>query len=186
MTTLSTPVNFSPRGSRDGLSPIRAGVFETVSTAVAAVCDLLDAGFSKEQITVICSDKKLESPFREFEHQKLSGVHTEKAIVLGGIAGVILGAALALTGLMAMGRLDLFLTVVVVAGVGGMTGTFVGAMLTRGTEKELADFYDQSVIHGKILVSAEARGPSSEVQLDRASRILAQAGAVPIALPESE
>jgi len=167
-------------------SPYRAGVFETTGGAVEAVCDLLDAGFTKKQITVICSDKGRESPFHEFEHQKISGARTEWAVVCGALTGTALGTLLAITGVMSIGGLGTAATIVILAGVCGIPGAFVGAMLTRGTEKELADFYDQSVLHGRILVAAESHAPNSAEKLATAARILALAGATPIAIPESD
>ena len=45
------------------------------------------------------------------------------------------------------------------AGTGGVAGGLVGAMMTRGVEKEMANFYNQEVTAGKILVGAEDHGP---------------------------
>jgi hypothetical protein len=39
-------------------------------------------------------------------------------------------------------------------------------MLTRGTEKELADYYDQAVVGGQILVAVETEVPSRQRQAD--------------------
>src|SRR5512145_1958916 len=59
--------------------PVRAGVFPTLPGAEQAVRGLLAAGFSKEQITVICSDETKEKYFREFEHQESAGSNTPAA-----------------------------------------------------------------------------------------------------------
>jgi hypothetical protein len=70
------------------------------------------------------------------------------------------------------------------AGAGAATGGLVGAMLTRGLEKEDANYYDQALQLGKILVSVEADGPGHEERLSAAERVFAEAGAVPLALEE--
>ena len=46
---------------------------------------------------------------------------------------------------------------------GALVGGLVGAMTTRGIEKEIANYYDQAVVQGKILVAAEcmARWPTN-------------------------
>ena len=44
--------------------PIRVGVFENVEQADAAVSDLLAAGFTKEEITVICSARSCSGTSR--------------------------------------------------------------------------------------------------------------------------
>lgn len=165
--------------------PLRIGVFDSVGAVDDAVNHLLDAGFGVDQITVVCSDKAREKHFAAFEHQKISGAHTGGAVAAGGVVGGILGGLTALTGIFATGGLGLLATGAILAAGGGVTGTFVGAMLTRGVERELADYYDQAVVHGKFLVAAEARGPGSAEQLALASRILENAGAEPAALPEA-
>jgi hypothetical protein len=62
-------------------------------------------------------------------------------------------------------------------------------MMTRGVEKELANYYQQAVVQGEILVAAEAPqagggdlGP--QPSLEAAARILSNAGAKPLELPE--
>jgi hypothetical protein len=54
-------------------------------------------------------------------------------------------------------------------------------MMTRGVEKELANFYQQAVIEGQILVAAESAEPT---MLQKAGGVLAAAGAKPLELPE--
>jgi hypothetical protein len=168
--------------------PIRAGVFSTLRAAHAAVDHLLATGFSRNQVTVICSDETKERQFREFEHQQPAGANTPAAAAAGSAAGAAVGglaagaAAVGAAGV-AAGGLPL---VAVAAGLltGGMLGGFLGAMMTRGVEKEAANFYDQAVIAGKLLVTVEAHGDNAAAELARAERILAEAGAEPLPLPE--
>jgi hypothetical protein len=67
---------------------------------------------------------------------------------------------------------------------GGLVGSFLGAMLTRGLEKEAANYYDQAVQDGKLLVVVEDHGAGAADRLLKAECLLAAAGAEPVSLPE--
>jgi hypothetical protein len=67
---------------------------------------------------------------------------------------------------------------------GAVWGGFLGAMMTRGLEKEAADFYDQAVQAGKLLVTVEQTSPDQQPSLREAEQILAAAGAEPLPLTE--
>jgi hypothetical protein len=162
---------------------LEVGVFTTVEDARRAVNGLLAAGFPSDKITVVCSDQTKERYFREFEHQEPAGTFTPTASIAGGTIGALLGGATVIASAVATGSLALWAAGPITAWAGGVAGGLVGAMMTRGVEKELANFYQQAVLEGQILVAAEAsvsRGPS----LGEAARILAEAGAKPLALPE--
>jgi hypothetical protein len=157
-----------------------------VPAALRAVAGLLSAGFSREQITVVCSDEKQEREFRAFEHQQPAGSHTPAAMATGGslgaaIGGVAAGAAVGAAGI-ATGGLPLLIAGGAGLMTGGVLGSFLGAMMTRGVEKEAANFYDQAVTEGKLLVTVEIH--DNEGALARAEQILADAGALPLPLPE--
>jgi hypothetical protein len=76
----------------------------------------------------------------------------------------------------------------ITAWAGGIAGGLVGAMMTRGVEKELANFYQQAVVDGQILVAVEEHSNTQRnsnvnwPSLPSAARILADAGAKPILL----
>jgi hypothetical protein len=57
-------------------------------------------------------------------------------------------------------------------------------MMTRGVERELANFYDQAITAGKILVAVDTGDPPDLPRLNQAEKVLQEAGAEPIALPE--
>jgi hypothetical protein len=57
-------------------------------------------------------------------------------------------------------------------------------MMTRGVEKELANFYQQAVLNGQILVAAEDHSHDGGHRLATAASILADAGAQPLPLRE--
>ncbi len=66
--------------------------------------------------------------------------------------------------------------------VEALVGSFTGTMVARGFEKEIADFYEQAVQRGKILIAVEDHGPHSAERLAEAERILSSEGANPLPL----
>ena len=168
----------------DPEKPFRAGIFDTVAEAEEAVAALQAEGFSTEQITVVCSDELKERHFREFEHTEPAGTNTPAAAAVGSAVGAaVMGATTA-----TLGSLISLDAAAAMGGAGLWTGTifggFVGAMMSRGTENELANFYNQAVESGRILVAAECHGDDSEAKLARAAAILAEKGAEPLPLTE--
>jgi hypothetical protein len=163
---------------------LEAGVFTSIDDARQAVHALLDAGFAQQQITVVCSDETKERYFSEFDHQQPAGTHTPKATIAGGTIGAVLGGLTVIASALATGSLALWAAGPITAWAGGVAGGLVGAMMTRGVEKELANFYQQAVVNGQILVAAEEHGPDGRRKLAEAARILAAAGAVPLQMSQ--
>lgn len=163
--------------------PFRAGVFATVAGAEDAVNALLAAGFTPEHITVVCSDEVKERHFRQFEHVDPAGSNTPAAAAIGGAVGAAIGGLGTAAASIATG-----LDAAAISGIGlwsgGVVGGFIGAMMTRGTENELSDFYAQAVADGKVLVAAEAHGPDADAALATAAAIFAERGAEPLPLAE--
>lgn len=167
--------------------PLRVGVFGTVAEADRAVENLLAAGFTKDDITVVCSDQAVERHFEDYHKQEPAGTYTPATAVGGGAIGAVLGGLAAVAGGLATGGIGLLATAGIAAWAGGVAGGLVGAMMSRGVEKELADYYQQAVIDGDILVAVEVDEDSSSTprrDLARASQILADAGAKPLKLRE--
>jgi hypothetical protein len=168
-------------------TPLRAGVFATVQEADRAVHRLLDAGFTVEQITVLCSDVVKEKLFQDFEHQDVAGANVPAATVAGGTIGAILGGVTIILATAATGGAALLASGGLAAWTGGVVGALMGAMSTRGGEKELANFYNQAVLEGKLLVAVQDddQDPLRHRQrLTLAEQIITAAGAQPIALCE--
>jgi hypothetical protein len=164
--------------------PLEVGVFNSVDDARQAVHSLLDAGFTAEQITVVCSDETKERYFHEFDHQQPAGTHTTKAAIAGGTIGAVLGGLTVVASALATGSLALWAAGPITAWFGGVAGGLVGAMMTRGVEKQLANFYQQSVLNGQILVAAEDHGADSQRRLSKAAEVLAAAGALPLPMAD--
>jgi len=66
-----------------------------------------------------------------------------------------------------------------------MTGSFLGAMTSRGVDDEAADFYEQAVEKGKLLVVAEDHSEEANAKLRIAEEILSESGKKPAPLSDS-
>ena len=114
----------------------------------------------------------------------MHGAVPAKSIAAGGSVGAVAaGVGVALTAV-TVGPVMLWMASPVATLAGGVAGGFLGAMTSRGFEKELANFYQQAVADGKILVAAEDHGPHPEPRLAIAAQILTDVGAEPLPLPE--
>ena len=164
--------------------PLRAGVFATVAEADRAVDELLAAGFSKDQITVVCSTETVQKHFKTFDHQDPAGQHTPGYAMTGGAIGATLGGLVAVAGAVTVGGAALLVAGGLALWTGGVVGSLVGAMMSRGVEKELANFYDQEVTRGNILVAVEVKDPKQHALLVRADQIFAEHGTNSLPLNE--
>lgn len=166
--------------------PIRVGVFDSVANVRTAIKGLLDAGFTEDQITVVCSDEEKIAAFQKFEHQHPAGTSTPLLASAGGVIGATLSGLAAFGGAMAGGGDPgvVMASSGLATWTGGVLGGLVGAMMSRGIEKELANYYNQAVQDGKIIVAAEDLSEHPEQHLHQAEQILAAAGSEPVALPE--
>jgi hypothetical protein len=165
-------------------TPIRVGIFSNLDGADEAVENLIRAGFAEKHIVVICSDddthhERLEH-FRRTEPSTVSGA----SAVAGGAIGATLGGLAALTGAVATGGIGLLVGGAAAMWAGGIAGGLIGAMSSRGVQKEYADYYDQAVATGKVLVAVEYHGDDQQRRLVQAERALEEAGAEPLKLAE--
>lgn len=165
--------------------PVRVGVFNRLPAADQAVERLVKAGFDKQRITVICPTCSVDR-FSDVHREEPSGSHTPAAAAGGGAIGALLGGLVAVVGIAATGGIGLLAVGPLLLGAGGgaVAGGFVGAMLTRGIEDEAADFYDQALRKGQILVAVEddGQGPTA---LERADQIFTELGSEHVSLPSS-
>ncbi|MFH5803134.1 hypothetical protein [Alienimonas sp. DA493] len=181
---MSSPVEPSPAAASDSgeALPVRAALVPDVLAADRVVEQLQDAGFSVKEITVLCSDEVKEAHFRRFEHEDPAGDHAAEAATAGGVAGLLIAGAVAAVGA-ATGGLAV-IGAAAVAGAGGISGSLIGAMLTRGSEGELADFYDQAVREGQLLIGVEAHGRDAAARLKAAETIFEAEGVKSVSLSD--
>ncbi|MEX0726454.1 MAG: hypothetical protein WEB58_09915 [Planctomycetaceae bacterium] len=143
-------------------NPILFAVYDDVDTASAAVRDLREVGFTPQEISVLCSDEHRERLFSKYEHEDPAGSHADQAITGAAATALGLGGSAVAVGLLTSAGTAIFV-LGAFAGVAAIS-TFVSLMLTRGAEKELADYYDQAVLLGKILVGVETNDAARQKQ----------------------
>jgi hypothetical protein len=161
--------------------PFRVGTFDTVAQAERAVHSLLAAGFTKDQLAVICSDRSKEQFFANLPAPEVAGPHNSALVGAGAIGATVSGALLSATALATGGAALLAAGTVLVLTGGVLTGAFAADHFAGLT---LTDYYDQAVQRGKILVAVKIEGGEPAPRLAEAERILAAAGTDPVALTD--
>jgi len=151
----------------------RAEVFDTVARAEQAVRGLLAAGFTKDQITVVCPAK--------FQDQCLCTTPDSQGpegavetLAKGGAAGAALGG-LALAAMVLTGGLSVPVAALFVGG-SALAGGFSNLIVSRGYEVEAHDSIKQAIHDGRIVVGVDVLGDDSAARLAEAQRILESAG----------
>jgi len=169
------------------IRPVRVGVFDTVQEAEKVVAELLGVRSGKEQISVICSDQAVAAHFvaEGLHEEKPAGAEAPKRALVGGVIGSALGG-LAFVGLATASGIGVLAAGALLPAVigGGTAGSFVGAMSSRGVDPEAADFYDQSIERGKLLVVVEEHGKAAKQDLAVAEKVFAENGVIPIPLAD--
>lgn len=166
----------------DQTMPYRVGAFRTVEQADRALQDLRAAGYSDEELAVVCSSETKEKYFKNVDKPVPSRDYSSKAIGVGSVAGAIGGLALVAVTVATGGLAAPAVAGAAVMAGGALGGAFVGAMSVRGFEGELGAYYQQAVQSGWVLVVAEPNSDQAH-KWDVAERVLDKAGAeaVPLA-----
>ena len=134
---------------------IRAAVFHTTTKAHQAVNALKQAGFSNDEISVICSDEAKSKHFTELADEGTVGEKANKAMDIAGLSLLGLGGAAVLATLLTGGA-----AIFVIGAFSGIAagGTFAALMASRGLGSEATDYYEQAVQRGDLLVTAHVEG----------------------------
>jgi len=160
----------------------RAGAFDTVAQADGAIRRLLAAGFSKDQLAVICPARLKEHFLPEAPFTEAPTAGAADTLALGGALGATLGG-LALAATVVTGGVAGVMTAAVLVGGGAIAGGFSNLIVTKGYEQEVDDSYKQAVARGLMVVGVEIEGEDGAAWLEVAQHIFDEAGAV--ALPST-
>jgi len=163
--------------------PVRAGIFESVQQAEQAVSKLLAAGFRKDQLAVISSEEAIADHFVAEGLQDEQPADAPARAAVGGALGSALGA-LGAVGLATAAGVGIVATGGLLPAIlsGGIAGSFLGAMTSRGVDKDAADFFDHAVETGKLLVVVEDHSKEAARNLRVAEDIFSACGTAPIPL----
>jgi len=161
---------------------IHLAAFPDVPTADRAIERLRSAGFDRERISVICPERA-RPDIDPAEQQSGDDDRTVLPAVAGGSLGAVLGAVTAGVAIVATGGTALLAVGPLLGGTaaGAVTGTFISAMVSHGLEPDLADYYDQELQKGSILVAVE---DENEARLRRADQVFRESGAKPTVVPD--
>jgi hypothetical protein len=154
----------------------RAGAFDTVAQAERAIHRLLAAGFSHDQLAVICPAKFKGHFLPEAPQVEAPSADAGGAIAMGGALGATLGG-LALAATVITGGMAGVIAGVVLIGGGAIAGGFSNLIVSKGYEQEADDYYKQAIERGQIVVGVEVHGEGGAGQLAEAQHILDEAGA---------
>ncbi len=158
--------------------PCRVGFFSSKKQADQAVQDLQAAGFTKEELAVICPADRKNGASPSVPRAEPPGSHGAEALAEGGAIGAAIGGiALAATAI-ATGGAGLLPAVPVLVGGGAIAGGFSSLILSDGYGKGVGEYYLDAIHQGNIVVGVEVEGEESDARLAQAERILVDDGAV--------
>jgi len=144
------------------------GLFDSETTAEAAVSQLKQIGYGQNEITIVMKDRAAASEFaHDTGSRTMEGVGAGAAI--GGTIGAVLAGLLAIgsvtipgVGLVAAGPLAAMLAG---AGAGGIAGSLVGWLTSLGIPEDVAPYYEQGLTNGGVVVAVAAHaGDENRVQ----------------------
>lgn len=144
--------------------PEAVGVFDEFATLQAAVYDLMLAGFSRYDISVLAGHDALErkvgrhwwtaAEMEDDPDAPRSAFVSEEAIgeFEGGIVGgfVFLGSAIALTTLLTPAAT--VLGSIAALAVGALPGAAIGTLLARRVGRRHAEYYAEQIRHGGLIL----------------------------------
>lgn len=155
------------------------GIYQTRTQAERSVDDLLRAGFSNDDISVLLPDN--DRGTKDFAHEKntkapegtTAGVTTGGAI--GGTLGLLAGiGALAIPGVGPFIAAGPIMGALAGLGVGGAVGGMIGALVGMGIPEFEAKRYEGRIKEGGILLSVHC---DTSEEITRAKDLLKHTGA---------
>jgi hypothetical protein len=154
------------------------GIYTTANLAEAAVNQLMAAGFSGDDISVLMEDSNSS---RQFAHEKNTKVPegTTTGATAGGVIGGTLGllaglGALAIPGVGPLIAAGPIMGTLAGIGAGGTVGGLIGALVGVGIPEYEAKRYEGRIKDGGVLLSVHC---STSNEIDRAKEALKRTGA---------
>ena len=158
------------------------GIYANSTSAESAVDNLLAAGFSNDDVSVLMSDV---DGTKDFAHEKATKAPEGTAVgvttggVVGGTLGLLAGiGALAIPGVGPLIAAGPIMGALAGLGVGGAVGGLVGALVGMGIPEYEAKRYEGRVKDGGVLLSVHC---DTSDEISRAKQVLKETGAEDIA-----
>lgn len=157
------------------------GTYDNIQTAHSVANDLISAGYSRNDISLVANDAESEyAPYLDVNSVDTADDVAQGAglgAALGGLGGLLVGlGALAIPGVGPVIAAGPLLAALTGAGVGAVTGGIVGALVDLGIPDEEAHIYSEGLRRGHILVIAQVPDASANA----ATRIMERPGLVDI------
>ena len=156
-----------------------AGAFDTVDLADRAIRRLLAAGFTKDELAVICPAKFQDHFLPAAPKAEAPAADAAGILAVGSAMGATLGG-LALAATVLTGGAAGVVTAAVFIGGGAFAGGFSNLIVSKGYEQEADDHFKQAIKRGQIVVGVELQGEDHAAQLAQAQSILNEAGATAV------
>jgi len=142
------------------------GTYDNIQTAYAVANDLISAGYSRNDISVVANDAKNEyAPYTDANYVDSTDDVAKGAGIgaaIGGLGGLLVGlGALAIPGVGPVIAAGPLLAALTGAGVGAVTGGIVGALVDMGIPDEEAHIYSEGLRRGHVLVIAQVPDSSA-------------------------
>lgn len=157
------------------------GTYDNIQTAYAVANDLVSAGFSRNDLSIVAHDAKSEyAPYVDANYVDTTGDAAKGAgigAIIGGIGGLLVGlGALAIPGVGPVIAAGPLLATLTGAGVGAVTGGIVGALVDLGIPQEDANIYSEGLRRGHVIVIAQVPDASA----NQVTRLMERPGLVDI------
>src|SRR6478735_10938948 len=158
------------------------GIYSSVAQAEVAVVELVEAGFSNADVSVLMADNQGSKDFAHEKNTKApEGTTTGVAAggAIGGTLGLLAGiGALAIPGVGPLIAAGPIMGALAGVGVGGTLGGLVGALVGLGIPEYEAKRYEGRLKEGGVLLSVHC---STSEDVTQAKEILKLTGASDIA-----
>jgi len=154
--------------------PEAVGVFHTYETLQSAIYDLMIAGFSRFDISVLAGKETLEekmgsaywnaSDLADNPDAPRASFVSEEAIgeLEGAVAGgfIFLGSAIAMTAMLT--PVSTLAASIAAVAIGGSPGAVIGTLLARRIGKQHKEYYKEQLEHGGLLLWVRTSSPEKE------------------------
>lgn len=134
------------------------GLYDHFEDASRTIEDLVDAGFTRDDISLVASDSNEE--YRRYLDEggedATGGAVTGAGIgaVLGGLGGLLVGlGALAIPGIGPVLAAGPLVSALAGAGIGAAAGGLIGALVDLGVPEEEAGYFSEGIRRGGTLVT---------------------------------
>lgn len=137
------------------------GVFTDRMSAEQAITDLKDMGFDPRRMGLLMQNREEGKAAA-----KDVGVNVAGGAVTGGVIGGAIGALLAATGAFVIPGIGPFVSagILATAITGGAVGAIAGGLVGLGIPRPEAEYYEDRVRAGGILVTVDPEGRDAEAR----------------------